>query len=226
MPNGKCTSVLALILLWCARGLSAELVIDAPERVETGSLVVCEVSEPVGATISWMPIEPIELSYRVLDSVFVTSAGCQPGRMILICTAVDWEAKQLYQSRVIIQIGPGPQPKPDPEPDPDPDPQPQPGPRSIMIIYESAEVADDFASTCNTFRDWCKANGHAYYQSDDDVTTITGEQPAWLKAYLAVIARDKTTIPAIVISGDDWSRAFPMPSTSQGCITLVKELGG
>lgn len=97
--------------------------------VGLGQLVVLEVKAAEKAQLLWLTLEPLELNYRTFDGgrAFVFSSGLKPGRVVLICTAVDWAGQKVEQKRHIIQIGDPRPPPPGPDPDPPPPDDPLTG---------------------------------------------------------------------------------------------------
>mgnify|MGYP001546474129 CR=1 FL=1 len=87
---------------------------------------------PEGATYRWKPVFPFDLKFREYLTLDAKQRVClldldDPGKYVVDLLVINWENKQSYDVRHIIEIEgnaptppePGPEPGPEPEPEPD-----------------------------------------------------------------------------------------------------------
>lgn len=86
-------------------------------------------SIPEGATYRWKAIYPFDLAYREYLTLDAKQRVClldldDPGKYVVDLLVINWDSKQSYDVRHIIEIeGDAPTP---PEPGPGPEPEPEP----------------------------------------------------------------------------------------------------
>lgn len=127
-------------LLFAVSASGADIVIDAPTEVEPGSLIVATVTDPEGAAVSWQPIRPSTLQYRVYGTDFVCASGCTATDIEVMCTVVeiDFDARTYFieQRLLVIKVS-GDAPTPDP-PDPPNPPDPPDVPDGLWELTKTA----------------------------------------------------------------------------------------
>lgn len=108
---------------------------------------------PDGATYRWKPVYPFDLKFREYLTLDAKLRVClldldEPGKYVVDLLVINWESKQSFDVRHIIEIEddaplpPGPEPKP-PGPGPEPKP-PAPAPDDLSefaLIVRNAAIA-------------------------------------------------------------------------------------
>lgn len=203
-----------------------------PNESLPGNLCVFHANVPEGAKPVWVIIPPEAASRLYVDSSGLQAvfASREAGEYYLAMAATIDGATQIF-THELVNRSPDPEPKPDPKPDPDPDPTPVPGKKFVLVMIESHERGEKYASALMGLRGYAAEKGHTYRAVDPDGVDEKGERPAWLAEYQRRIEAAKVPLPALVvgdISGDSVLNISvkPMPETSAAAVEILKARGG
>jgi len=230
-------AILAVLLAASLAYGQGTIDITVPDKVATGTLVEAKIEDLGERTAAWMALEPLDLEYRTFNggASLVFASACAKGRVILLVTVVDWDARQLDQERVIVQVGGE---SPGPGPGPGPGPVPPPGKRKVVILAEGDDSTVYREHQINTLRKYCDPAGHTLKLYDPDQKDASGKTPAWLADYLTL--GRQVGLPAMIVIAEDGSTDLATPvkippsgtsipeakAAGNKLIAQLKELGG
>jgi hypothetical protein len=175
----------------------------------------------------WLTVRAAPFGF-VPNKVYVVEGGtlcifeADPGVYGLVLIPTD-TTQQMETAEVVIG-----KVKPDPDPDPEPDPDPTPGKRKVVLVYEAQDAVPMPIPDLQAVQKYCRDQGHVYRLVDDDAVDASGQQPAWLRKYLAKMREAGVGVPALVVTDEDDNviGVKKLPSTGAATVSLIKEMGG
>lgn len=218
-----------LWLALCASALAqTTAVIEGPTEKPAGALVMLKADKSQASRLYWVLANGPGESFASVEAGKICFFSWHvPGEYKFILIAITPNAPQGQEvavaEKTVKLTGPAPPvvpPGPTPNPPPGPSQPPTPGPNqkatAAIYVYEKSQTAIPRAVAAAISKINVERSSQGFVGSiiEQDVTTGTGQQPAFAKA--AIEAAKKEGLPALVIlNGNEVVRIVKNPQTEQ-----------
>lgn len=197
------------------------LPIDAPDRVDTGELVIVQ-SATSATAIAWALIPQRQFMRGENGKAIAFSSGKKVGDLVVILATVEDGQPRLYQ-RTIAVGPPEPEPAPEPKPGPTPDPPQPPTPTKpvswAIIVRESGDQTPAQAEVIAAMkpRRLCRLR----------VVDPDNAQPEYAP-FVALARSGGKSLPWLILTAEDGTilAETALPDTAAAFVALLKKHGG